>query len=247
VRAGPHAPDEQMGHAHADLLSFDASFGSARVVTDTGTLLYDPGPERQRIRGTAAHNTLRLDGEEQIEAWGSFRVGRRGRARVAARGRTGTWQWVSASHDAYETLPGRPIHHRLVAVGEAGILVLDAVVGAGQHAIESHMHEHPNSASAGVRIAALCGRAESGPAALHEHFGSSRPMIRHRVVSEAELPWIGGWWIAPAASGEAQLARAGDAVSVRLADPDLSLVWRPQSTDTHDAVSLCSASGGSAT
>ena len=33
--------------------------GAVRVVTDTGTLLYDAGPERQRIRGTAAHNTLR--------------------------------------------------------------------------------------------------------------------------------------------------------------------------------------------
>jgi len=248
VRAGPHAPDEQMGHAHADLLSFDASFGGARVVTDTGTLLYDPGPDRQRIRGTAAHNTLRIDREEQLEAWSSFRVGRRGRARVAARGRTRTWDWVSASHDAYAWLRGRPIHHRLVAVGEAGILVLDAVWGAGRHAIESHLHEHPDSEKAGVRISALRGAVVQRAAALHEQFGASRPMRQHRIVWDGELPWIGGWWIGRASSPEsaARLDVTGDAVSVQLASPALSLTWRPRCTDPQAAFSLCSPEGRSA-
>ncbi len=248
VRVGPHAPDEQMGHAHADLLSFDASFGADRVVTDTGTLLYDPGPDRQRIRSTAAHNTLRLDREEQIEAWSSFRVGRRGRARVAARGRTGTWDWVSASHDAYAFLPGRPMHHRLVAVGDAGILVLDAVLGSGLHTIESHLHEHPDNESARARITPLRGAAEIGAAALHERFGAAHPMRRHRIVSDVDLPWIGGWWISPAAvDSDARLDLVGDEISVELQTPRFALTWRPQATDAVEAVSLCSASGGSAT
>ena len=249
VRAGPHAPDEQMGHAHGDLLSFDASCGAARIATDTGTLLYDPGPDRQRLRGTAAHNTLRIDGEEQIEAWGSFRVGRRGRARALARGRTGSWQWLSAAHDAYAWLPGHPVHHRLIAVGEPGLLVLDAVLGSGRHRVETHLHEHPDNDSARVRVAALRGAAETAPAALHERFGVSRAMRRHRIVSEIALPWAGGWWLGPEADPSAvgELELAGDAVSLRLAGPRIALLWRPQATDPGEVFSLCSASGGSAT
>ena len=40
---------------------------SRRVVTDTGTSLYDPGPERQHLRSTAAHNTIQIDAEEGIQ------------------------------------------------------------------------------------------------------------------------------------------------------------------------------------
>jgi uncharacterized heparinase superfamily protein len=126
LRAGPHGPDHQLGHAHADLLSFDLSSGTRRVVTDTGTSLYDPGPERMYLRSTAAHSTIRIDAREQLEAWGSFRVGRRGRAWVETRGSDGPWQWVSASHDAYKGLAGRPMHHRLFLVGAGRALVLDA-------------------------------------------------------------------------------------------------------------------------
>lgn len=248
VRAGPHAPDQQMGHAHADLLSLDASYGTNRVVTDTGTLLYDPGPERQRMRGTAAHNTLQIDGEEQLEAWGSFRVGRRGRARVAARGSAGTWEWVSASHDAYHRLPGRPVHSRLVAVGERGILILDAVLGTGPHHIESHLHEHPQAAHQNVRIVALGATASREDASLHERFGETQPMWRHVQSAQAATSWIGGWWIDPGAQPEAieSLERHGDSLCLRLAHPELVLTWRPHSTDGQNVVSLCSASGGSA-
>jgi uncharacterized heparinase superfamily protein len=248
VRAGRHAPDEQMGHAHADLLSFDASREEARIVTDTGTLLYDPGPDRQRIRSTAAHNTLRIDGEEQLEAWGSFRVGRRGRAHAASRGRTGTWDWVSASHTAYRRLPGRPIHHRLVAVGELGILILDAVFGSGRHRIESHLHQHPQSDDEDVEIVALGGTARTEPAPLHEHFGETRTMRRHVLATESDLPWIGGWWITPAASADsnAALHLDGDRIVARITSAQLGLSWKPHCTDVQETFSLCSASGGSA-
>ncbi len=224
LRAGPHGPDYQLGHAHADLLSFELSLGAHRVVTDTGTSTYDAGAERQQLRSTAAHNTLQLDGAEQIEAWGSFRTGRRGRASLRMRGESGGWCWAWARHDAWRQLSGAPVHERLLAVGDGAAFVLDAVAGAGRHRIESRLHLHPDR-PAWVRAAALGApaRTERGP--LHERFGETREMPVLVVEAEAELPWLGGWWIGGAAElpalrvsdGALELHRGGR----RLA------VWRP--------------------
>lgn len=255
VRAGAHGPDYLLGHAHADLLSFDASREAERVVTDSGTHTYDPGPERQRLRATAAHNTLRLDGEEQLEAWGSFRVGRRGRARVLARGDEQGFAWLSACHDAYRRLPGRPIHHRLVAVCDRGVLVLDAVLGRGLHRVESRLNEHPDGGPR-VRIAALGGPATTCEVPLHEHHGESRPMTQHLLESDLALPGCRGWIVWDAARFEtagagidADLQLREGRVTLRLRAPEpIALEWRPGETREGAAVtlSLCSRERGSA-
>ncbi|MGH0028732.1 MAG: heparinase II/III domain-containing protein [Myxococcota bacterium] len=244
VRAGPHAPDEQMGHAHADLLSLDASCGERRVVTDTGTLLYDPGPERDRLRGTLAHNTLRIDGEEQLEVWSSFRAGRRGRARFGGRGRVrtaggGTWRWLAASHDAYSWRPGLPMHHRLVALGDAGLVILDFVAGSGVHRIESGLHAHPDAAD--VPFAALGAQpATAREAPLHERFGETRPMTRHGVDVTAPLPWVGGWAVGDVARFHRRVLRL-DGPRVELAiegSVPLRIAWRPDVDQASEAVFL---------
>ncbi|HKS96783.1 MAG TPA: alginate lyase family protein, partial [Terriglobia bacterium] len=72
---GPLGPDYNPGHGHCDVLSYELSLYGQRVVTDTGVSTYERGPERHYERSTAAHNTLRVDGEEQAEIWASFRVG----------------------------------------------------------------------------------------------------------------------------------------------------------------------------
>ena len=49
---------------------------------NSGTSEYGLGEERQRQRGTAAHNTVVIDGENSSEVWAGFRVARRARARL---------------------------------------------------------------------------------------------------------------------------------------------------------------------
>ncbi|MDB4510300.1 heparinase II/III family protein, partial [Akkermansiaceae bacterium] len=77
IDSGPVGPDHQPGHAHADLLSFELSFAGHRVITDTGIGTYEKGDERSYDRSTAAHSTLEIAGENSVEVWGGFRVGRR--------------------------------------------------------------------------------------------------------------------------------------------------------------------------
>jgi len=195
MRAGPHGPDYLLGHAHADLLSFDVSVGNRRVISDTGTGFYEAGPERQQLRSTAAHNTLQVDGEEQIEAWASFRVGRRGRARVRGQGSDGSWSWIWASHDAFSGLSGSPIHQRLLAISEHAVLVLDVLTGTGRHRVASYLHLHPTCPVASRRVAALGADTQHRPVPYYERFGETLEMLRLEVESSAELPWVGGWLI----------------------------------------------------
>src|SRR5690606_15807738 len=81
---GAIGPDYLPGHAHADSLTFELSVRGQRCVVDSGCSTYAAGPERSRQRGTAAHNTVLVDGEDSSEVWGSFRVARRARARDVA-------------------------------------------------------------------------------------------------------------------------------------------------------------------
>jgi uncharacterized heparinase superfamily protein len=195
VRAGAHGPDYQLGHAHADLLSFDASVGALRVVTDTGTGAYADGPVRRHLRSTAAHNTIQLDDAELLEAWSSFRSGRRGRAHVVARGSDARFEWLVAAHDGYAWLPGSPRPQRLWLVGEDEVWVLDAVLGSGRHRIANRLHLHPDAQRAETSVLALGGEAREGVAPLHEHFNETREMPLIVAAAEASLPWLGGFWI----------------------------------------------------
>jgi uncharacterized heparinase superfamily protein len=257
MRAGPHGPDYMLGHAHADLLSFDLSVGSRRVVTDTGTALYDPGSERQALRGTAAHNTLQVDGQEQIEAWGSFRVGRRGRAQVCAHGAEGAWSWIWAASDAFHWLLGRPRHARLLAVSERAVLVLDALTGSGTHAITSRLHLHPDRPDRETRVVALGAEARPRGAAYHERFGETREMTRLEVEASAELPWVGGWLIlfsgapdeSPFAEVECDLCMIDGIVRLQCRGRfELTARWCAATSKPAEApVSLCSPESESAT
>ncbi|HLY20542.1 MAG TPA: alginate lyase family protein [Bryobacteraceae bacterium] len=70
INAGPPGA-LTAGHTHADALSIQLITGGRPVLIDPGTFCY-VCPERDRFRGTAAHNTLQLDGADQAQPAGPF-------------------------------------------------------------------------------------------------------------------------------------------------------------------------------
>ena len=142
--AGEIGWDEQPGHAHADTLSYELSFGDTRVVVDAGVYDYAPTVRRAYARGTQSHNTLELDGLDQSEMWGAFRVGRRARPFAVSREVREGLCAIEASHDGYRHLPGGPMHRRRMEhLGGDAWRVDDAVVGAGDHRAASRLRLHP--------------------------------------------------------------------------------------------------------
>ena len=143
--AGPIGPDYQPGHGHADLLSFELSLRGARVVVDSGVSTYEAGAMREYCRSTRAHNTVEIEGQNQVEVWAAFRVGRRCAPRDV------DWQefpdgfLLSARHDGYRHLPGRPTHARTFRWHAGGRLeISDSVDSTRPVRSVARVHFHPD-------------------------------------------------------------------------------------------------------
>ncbi len=147
----PIGPDWLPGHAHADTLTFELSLGRQRLIVDSGTSRYGEGPERLRQRGTAAHNTVAIDGADSSEVWGGFRVARRAYPqgfRIEAAKKMGSDPTfstlvVSCAHDGYRRLPGKPIHRREWRFGESRLQIRDVIEGSFREAV-GYLHFHPD-------------------------------------------------------------------------------------------------------
>lgn len=136
-------PDYIPGHAHADTLSFELSLLGHRVIVDSGTSTYEKDAERQRQRGTAAHNTVTVDREDSSEVWGGFRVARRARPFDLKTREDPRELTVSCAHDGYRRLPGKPVHHRKWRLKANQLQIIDRVEGRFTEAV-ARCHFHPD-------------------------------------------------------------------------------------------------------
>lgn len=137
----PVGPDYLPGHAHADTLSFELSLFGARLFVNSGTSCYGSGDERQRQRGTAAHSTVVVNGEDSSEVWGGFRVARRARP-MELDVREGATVAVRCAHDGYRRLRGSPTHTREWTFVPGAMTVEDRIAGTFGRA-EARYHLHP--------------------------------------------------------------------------------------------------------
>ena len=152
----PVGLDCNPGHAHADTLSFELSLFRQRVVVNGGTSRYGMGPQRDTERGTAAHSTVEIDGENSSEVWAGFRVARRAKPFGLETSTEHSSLRLSCAHDGYRRLTGRPVHRRSWALERNRLRVEDYIQGEFRSAI-ARLHLHPdvvvsmaNSADAGT-------------------------------------------------------------------------------------------------
>jgi uncharacterized heparinase superfamily protein len=146
IDAGPIGPAHQPGHGHCDLLSFELTVEGCPLVVNSGTYDYENSEFRHALRSTAAHNTVRVDGLEQSDIWGCFRVGRRAKPTdTRVEWRLPHRFCATFAHDGYARLPGQPVHQRTFDC-EPGRRweVRDTILGKGQHRLESFIHFHPD-------------------------------------------------------------------------------------------------------
>ena len=140
---GPIGPDYLPGHAHADSLGFELSIFETRWFVDSGCSLYETSGERLRQRGTSAHNTIVVNGQDSSEVWSSFRVARRARpVDVKVQSREDR-VLVFAGHDGYRRLPGKILHHREFDFSNHSLTICDTISGMPQSAVANFLL-HPD-------------------------------------------------------------------------------------------------------
>ncbi|MEO7654041.1 MAG: alginate lyase family protein [Bryobacteraceae bacterium] len=146
VDAGPFG-EGSGGHSHSDALHLVADYEGEEVLADGGTYTYVADAQwRNWFRGSAAHNTIRVDGEDQAVAAGAFRWAQPPVVSVS--------NWTSSSEwdDLCALCRYRGFTHRrrILFMKPSLVLILDELDGsAGDHQIEQFWHPGGPAAAIG--------------------------------------------------------------------------------------------------
>ena len=141
LTAGPNGQGGTGGHAHNDKGSVELSFGSFDVLVDRGTYVYAREPrERNERRGTAAHNTVQVDGLEQnrIVPGRLFALPDTARARITAMDPRDGFELAAGEHRGYER--SGVVHRRVAALRGDCAAFADELRGRGEHLFQSRWH-----------------------------------------------------------------------------------------------------------
>lgn len=129
-------------HGHADALSFSANIHGTPLLVDPGTYLYHAGHEdRDWYRGTPAHNTLNVQGEDQSCISGPFNWSHRAQCSLDDVAETAPWH-VTASHDGYQKRFG--VRHRRTLKADGDVLVVEDCLLGSPHVVEIVFQFAPN-------------------------------------------------------------------------------------------------------
>ncbi|SET49807.1 heparinase II/III family protein [Stigmatella erecta] len=145
VSAGPQGQGGVGGHNHNDKLSFELHLKGVPVIVDPGTGTYTREPaQRNAFRSTAAHNTLMVDGVEQVAIVPErlFALPEAARARVEMFQAGAELDRLTVRHDGYRTLTSPVGIERtfLLDKRERALAVADRLTGTGSHEVVGRLH-----------------------------------------------------------------------------------------------------------
>lgn len=144
--AGPLGYLAIAAHGHADALAFTLSVHGDETLIDPGTYTYYAGEKwRSYFRGTRAHNTVTVDGEDQSVSGGRFLWTRHAAVNATIFETRADLDRLSAEHDGYHRLADPVTHRRELAYSkDARVLrVIDRLICKSRHHVEINWHFSP--------------------------------------------------------------------------------------------------------
>jgi hypothetical protein len=128
-------------HGHADALAVYLSIAGREFLIDPGTYTYHGEPEwRAYFRGTRAHNTVTVDGQDQSVQGGSFMWLRHANTQCLLFEEGEQEERFVGQHDGYRRLRDPVIHRREIHRRGRVIDVTDTLECEGHHEIEQWWH-----------------------------------------------------------------------------------------------------------
>lgn len=132
--AGKIGVDYQPAHGHCDCLSFELSVDGNPLFVNQGTYEYQ-GDLRKYFRKTCAHNTVEINGHEQSQCWGGFRVGKRMTRNYGIRD-------DGFVEGGYRNFYGEE-HHRQIVMRSGIVEVIDTTKAKAGVSVKSYLHIAP--------------------------------------------------------------------------------------------------------
>ena len=141
--AGPLGYLSIAAHGHADALALTLSVAGREFLIDPGTYAYHSNRAwRDYFRGTSAHNTVVVDGQNQSVIGGNFMWRRKADAVCEAWEPGPEVDRFVGRHDGYRRFADPVVHRReiLMIKPERRLVVNDTLECRGRHAVECYWH-----------------------------------------------------------------------------------------------------------
>ena len=177
-------------HGHADALSIWLAIDDDYFIVDCGTYAYHSDPVwRTFFRGTAAHNTARIDGKDQSVMGGRFLWTRKATARLLRFEESGNSVLIEAEHDGYTRLNDPVVHRRSVSFNRhTGALTIgDNFQCKDRHEVELFFHLHEDTRINRIET----GAADTTWRGRQILFGSPDRGLKWEVVRGGDEPILG--------------------------------------------------------
>jgi len=166
---GPLGYGMLAAHGHADALSFTLSVGGRELLVDPGTYTYRyDTPWRAYFRGTSAHNTIRIDGQDQSLQCGNFMWMKKARAECTHWFSSAMLDELEGVHYGYQRLADPVVHRRQIALDKVArrIVIDDVLQMSGAHDVELFFHCSPDC------------RVENGREGYVVHHGEQKVLLQ---------------------------------------------------------------------
>lgn len=139
---GPFGYHRDATHGHADALAFELFADGQSWLVDPGVYSTHLGWHWRRFfRGTAAHNTVVVDEQDQSLLLDGRRVYQPAQATLQEWYSSPVLDFLDGAHDGYHRLPSPVTHRRqIVFIKPDYWVVIDWLTGAGEHCVDLYFH-----------------------------------------------------------------------------------------------------------
>lgn len=141
--SGPLGFESLSAHGHSDALSFVLSYKGKYFLIDSGTYKYYIDEKiRNYFRSTAAHNTIRVDNQDQSIIAGPFLWSYKAAAEILLLTRSRSIDEVVGVHYGYKRLRNPLVHQRTLKYykNDKSLVINDELETSGMHFIEMFFH-----------------------------------------------------------------------------------------------------------
>jgi hypothetical protein len=180
------------------MLHVDVWWRGQNVLADAGSYRYNGADVwHDHFMETGSHNTLTLDGRDQMLHYRRFKTLYRPRAQLLRFEAHGSWSLCEGEHDGYLRHPGGCVHRRSVLLVSDGLwIVVDHLLGEGEHEVRLHWLGGEFPFNHDPALGRLELKTPRGPFTVSVYDGSGRPLPSTAVAGRESPPrgWLSRYY-----------------------------------------------------